>query len=72
MMASNREHTIEEQGIVFKASLRKGVPYVPQWMVNAAQKIAKKTGRSVVDMTGDFQRTLFIVDRPYSPEEAEE
>jgi hypothetical protein len=63
---------IREHEIVFETRLKRGVAFVPGSMVELAERLARKTGREIVDIEGDFEETRFIIDPPYDFEELED
>ena len=61
------------EGIVFKAKVgRDGVIVGDGKAENLANRIAKKMGRTVSEIYGDFETTTFVFDRPLTEEEAEQ
>ena len=63
---------IKENSIVFRTCLIGGVAWVPKSMKKYAEKIAKSVGRNIVLLEGNEKRTIFIVDKPFDCDEAEE
>ena len=61
---------ITEEALNFEAIIRKGVPTIPKKLNKFVDRVCKKHGLSVRDVTGNFDVIRFELDQQISEEQA--